>query len=96
MTPSHSNFSSNLWCFFMKLLELKGSLVLIAKSGMEFTYIRTNVTSLSLVELETFRAMTLVLVWVNANIFSRTSVAISGIVEPSDTPVHSRTESISD
>jgi hypothetical protein len=65
----------------MNLIELKGSLVLITKSSMEFTYIRTNDTTLSLVELEAFRAMTLVLKPLDDRIFSRTSVAILGLVE---------------
>ncbi len=48
---------------------------------MEFTYITTNVTNLSLVELEAFKAMTLVLIWVNTLFSGRTSVAFEGLVD---------------
>jgi hypothetical protein len=48
---------------------------------MEFTYIRINGTFLNLVELEAFWAMTLVLLQVNAHIFSRNSVTFEGLVE---------------
>ncbi len=44
------------------IVLLKGSLVLIAKSANEYTYIRTNGTISNLVELETLRAMKLVLI----------------------------------
>ena len=53
MTPSHSDISSNQICIRTNVVLLYGSLVILAKSALKLTYIRTNFTILNLVELVT-------------------------------------------